>query len=66
MDYVEGLSLAEYLHKRDQTRKMLSPADIMQILAPIGEAIDYIHQQGIIHGLITPSAILLGCGVTCS
>jgi len=59
MDYVEGLSLAEYLQKLDQTRKMLSPAEIMQILAPIGEAIDYIHQQGIIHGLITPSAILL-------
>ncbi|HEX3640546.1 MAG TPA: serine/threonine-protein kinase, partial [Ktedonobacteraceae bacterium] len=59
MDYVEGLSLTEYLHKLNQTRKTLSPAEIMQILAPIGEAIDYIHQQGIIHGLITPSAILL-------
>jgi|GEM_PF-1196972 len=59
MDYIEGLSLTEYFQTLDQTRKMLSPVEIMQILAPIGEAIDYIHQQGVIHGLITPNSILL-------
>jgi serine/threonine protein kinase len=59
MDYIEGLLLTEYLQTPNQTHKMLSPAEIMQILAPIGEAIDSIHQQGIIHSLITPSSILL-------
>ena len=59
MDYVDGLSLALYLQNQDQTRKMLSPVEIMRILSPIGEAVDYIHQQGIIHGLIRPSSVLL-------
>jgi len=59
MDYVDGLSLALYLQNQDQTRKMLSPVEIMRILSPIGEAVDYIHQQGIIHSFIRPSSILL-------
>jgi len=59
MDYTEGVSLTEYLQTLNPIHKRLSSSEIMYILAPIGEAIDYIHQQGIIHGLITPNAILL-------
>jgi len=59
MDYIEGLSLMQYLQMLSQAQKISSPVEVMHILAPIASAIDYIHQQGIIHGLITPSCILL-------
>jgi serine/threonine protein kinase len=59
MDYIEGLSLAQYLQILSQAQQNASPVEIMHILAPIASAIDYIHQKGIIHGLIKPSSILL-------
>jgi serine/threonine protein kinase len=65
MDYVDGLSVAQYLQNQDQISnqdqilKRPSPVEILHILSSIGEAVDYIHQQGIIHGLIKPSSILL-------
>jgi len=59
MDYIEGLSLAQYLQTLSHAQKRSSPVEIMHILAPIASAIDYIHQQGLIHSLIKPSAILL-------
>lgn len=58
-DYIEGLSLAQYLQTLSQTQKIASAVDIIHILAPIASAVDYLHQQGIIHGLIKPSSILL-------
>lgn len=58
-DYVDGPPLEQYLQNQDQTRKMLSPVETMHILSSVGEAVDYIHQQGIIHGLIKPSSIFL-------
>src|SRR5690348_12008999 len=58
-DYVEGLSLAQYLQALSQTQKIASAVEIIHILAPIASAVDYLHQQGIIHGLIKPSSILL-------
>lgn len=59
MDYVDGLSVAQYLQNQDQTSKRLAPVEIIHILSSIGAAVDYLHQQGIIHGLIKPSSILL-------
>lgn len=59
MDYVDGQSLLQHLQNQDQTQKMLSPVEVMHILSSIGGAVDYIHQQGIIHGLIKPGSILL-------
>jgi serine/threonine protein kinase len=59
MDYVDGLSVAQYLQNQDQTSKRLAPAEIIHILSSIATAVDYLHQQGIIHGLIKPSSILL-------
>ena len=58
-DYLEGSSLAQYLQTLSQTHKRAPAVEMVQILAPIASAIDYIHQQGIIHGLIKPSSIFL-------
>ncbi len=58
-DYLEGPSLAQYLQTLSQTQKRASAVEMVHILSPIASAIDYIHQQGIIHGLIKPSSIFL-------
>ncbi|HLZ58397.1 MAG TPA: protein kinase [Ktedonosporobacter sp.] len=58
-DYLEGPSLADYLHATAHTGKIPSARDIFQLLAPIAAAIDYAHQRGIIHGAIQPGNILL-------
>jgi len=57
-DYIEGQSLAQYL--RDTSYKGAFPpaAAIVPLFASLAAAIDYAHQQGIIHGNIKPGKIL--------
>jgi serine/threonine protein kinase len=59
MEYIEGQSLAEYIQRTSRAGKFPPPQEIIRILAPVAAAIDYAHQQGIIHGAIRPSSILL-------
>ena len=60
MDYVEGPSLADYLTTTAHTGKIPPPAEIVRLLAPIADALDYAHQRNVIHGALKPAAILLG------
>ena|GEM_PF-220676 len=59
MDYIEGRIFADYL--RATAHKGLFPAitDIVYLFTCLGRAIDYAHQQGIVHGSIKPGNILL-------
>lgn len=59
MDYIEGQTFTGYL--RATTHKSLLPTftDIIYLFTSLGAAIDYAHQQGIVHGNIKPSNILL-------
>jgi serine/threonine protein kinase len=59
MDYIDGLSLADYLRSLFASQKFPTPVEIAHILAPICAAVDYAHQHGVIHGLLKPTAILL-------
>lgn len=58
-EYVEGQSLAEYMQNTPSRGKMRPGAEAMQIFAPLGQAIDYAHQHGVIHGNLKPTNILL-------
>ena len=60
MDYVEGPSLADYLSATAHMGKIPPPAEIVHLLTPIADALDYAHQRNVIHGALTPAAILLG------
>jgi serine/threonine protein kinase len=60
MDYIEGQSLARYIHNTSYKGTFPSAADLVHLFASLAAAIDYAHQQGIIHGYIKPSTILLG------
>ncbi len=59
MDYVEGLTLADYLSATAHIGKIPPPAEIVRLLAPVADALDYAHQHKVIHGALKPTAILL-------
>ena len=59
MEYIEGQTLARYLHTTSQRKNFPSPADLVRLYTPICLAIDYAHQKGMIHRDIKPPNILL-------
>ncbi len=59
MDYVEGETLAQYIHRTARVGQFPAPSDIVLLFASISKAIDYAHQEGMIHRDIKPANILL-------
>jgi eukaryotic-like serine/threonine-protein kinase len=59
MDYVDGLSLSDYLSETAHMGKIPPPAEIVRLLAPVADALDYAHQRRVVHGALKPTAILL-------
>ncbi|WP_069805151.1 serine/threonine protein kinase [Thermogemmatispora onikobensis] len=59
LEYVEGETLANYI--QHTLRKGLFPpiSALVYLFKALGAALDYAHQQGIIHGGLKPSNILL-------
>jgi eukaryotic-like serine/threonine-protein kinase len=58
-DYIEGQSLAHYIQASSRGEHSPSLDTIVRLLAPVGAAIDYVHQHGITHGAVRPGNILL-------
>jgi serine/threonine protein kinase len=54
--YVEG----ESLEKLVQDQKKLSPALAAHLLLQVAEGLDVCHQQGLFHGLLKPSNLMVG------
>ncbi|TMD68892.1 MAG: serine/threonine protein kinase [Chloroflexi bacterium] len=59
MDYVDGPTFAEYLRNTSYQKAFPSAADVTHLFASIAATIDFAHQQGVIHGDLKPSNILL-------
>ncbi len=57
-EYVEGPSLADYLSATSHIGTFPTVANLHQMFAPIASALDYAHQNGIIHGRINPKSIV--------
>jgi serine/threonine-protein kinase len=58
MEYLEGETLTHLI----QQRGTLSPQEVLAMLRPLAEALDYAHQRGLIHRDIKPANIVVGPG----
>lgn len=54
-EMVQGPTLAETIRKRGRIRW----ADMLALLLPICNALDYVHAQGLVHGNLTPDRMVV-------
>ena len=59
MEYLKGPSLATYLSELHKRGDRLPPARIARLLTALASAIDYAHEQDVIHRDIKPGNIIL-------
>ena len=59
MEYLKGPSLASYLRELHKRGDRLPPARIARLLTALASAIDYAHEEGVIHRDIKPGNIIL-------
>jgi serine/threonine protein kinase len=59
MQYIEGADLAFVLRSYRQDGEFIEPKDASRIINEICQALDYAHDQGVIHRDVKPSNILL-------
>ena len=59
MEHVEGLSLAELLHRKEKAGSPLDEAQMVSVMVPLLEALSRVHAAGVLHRDITPSNILI-------
>lgn len=58
-EYVQGRTLADYLRTTSSFRKAPAASSLVHLFATMSLALDYAHQQGIIHGGLKPGNVLL-------
>lgn len=59
MEYLMGPSLAVYLRELHKRSQRLEPIQIARLLITIATALDYAHEQGVVHRDIKPGNIIL-------
>ncbi len=59
MEYLMGPSLAVYLRELHKRSQRLEPMQIARLLITIATALDYAHEQGVVHRDIKPGNIIL-------
>jgi len=57
--FVMELLTGKTLHELIAEKKRLAPAEALQILAPIADAVDHAHRNGIVHRDIKPANIMI-------
>jgi tRNA A-37 threonylcarbamoyl transferase component Bud32 len=59
MEYLRGPSLDTYLRELKSRNEKLQPAQVARLLSIMATALDYAHEQGVIHRDIKPGNIIL-------
>jgi tRNA A-37 threonylcarbamoyl transferase component Bud32 len=59
MEYLRGPSLDAYVRELNSRNEKLQPTQIARLLSIMGTALDYAHEQGVIHRDIKPGNIIL-------
>jgi serine/threonine protein kinase len=59
MDYIEGQTLADYIHGTSRLGNFPTISEIIYILTTIASALDYAHQQGLSYCNVRPTNIVL-------
>ena len=59
MEYVQGNSLETRLKAAQSNGRLLPGVEVWRIIKQMGEALTYIHEQGVIHRDIKPANILM-------
>ncbi|MHB1424654.1 MAG: serine/threonine protein kinase [Gemmataceae bacterium] len=55
MEFVDGIDLHEYCHRKGQ----LDPNEALEIILQAGRALDHAHKRGVVHRDIKPSNLLI-------
>ena len=59
MEYIDGTDLEAVLRNYADHHELMPYADVMRILEAIASALDYAHEQGVIHRDVKPSNIMV-------
>ena len=56
MEYLEGETLNEFVEHRGR----LLPVEVIRVLRPLADALDYAHHRGLVHRDVKPGNVIVG------
>jgi serine/threonine protein kinase len=59
MKYIDGQTLSEYRRSYVEQHGEFPLTEVVRVLTPVAEALDYVHSQGLIHRDVKPANIMV-------